>query len=469
MDKETALSELNALCSVISDVDGAVPDRYVTPWRGELGSAFAVVAPTNLEQIQNLIDFAKRNNFRLLAQGERTGLVGASVPKSTEYDSVIVVSMERYRNRLVFNEIDKRVTVDAGYTLDEVNEYLKPFGVHVPINVSSNPMIGGAIATNIGGSRVLKFGDARKLLLGVEVVLADTEQSVYSTLEKPRKDNSAPDFTGVFCGSYGSLGIITAGSFETYPIYQSTYTAWFAVRESASLEDLISKLQNRSGDLLLACEFVGKKAVEAICKFEEIKSAFPLSSVQGDLVFAEWGSTHNEFDVDSFVEKLLEEISNDTLVDDIAIVPSQITWQLRHLFSEALRHQGKLIGNDVSVSKDRVTEFLAKTQDGINGFDPELTIRPFGHLGDGGLHVNIIVEGQEKIDRWSEDDSRKVRQIVGEIASSMGGSFSAEHGLGSFNTELYEKLVDGETKKIISGFKKICDPNNIIGSTGIKF
>ena len=469
MDKETALSELEAICAVISDVDGAVPERYVTPWRGELGSAFAVVAPSEIEEIKRLIEFAKKNNFRLLAQGERTGLVGASVPKSTEYDSVIVVSLERYRNRLEFNEIDQRVSVDAGYTLDEVNEYLKPFGVHVPINVSSNPMIGGAIATNIGGSRVLKFGDARKLLLGVEVVLADDDQSVYSTLTKPRKDNSSPDFTGVFCGSFGSLGIITAGAFETFPIYQSTYTAWFAIRKGTRLEDLILELQKRSGDLLLACEFVGKKAVEAICSFEEMKSTFPLSESHEDLIFAEWGSINEDLDIEIFAESLLEEISSSELTDDIAIVPSEITWKLRHLFSEALRHKGKLIGNDVSVSKDRVSEFIEKAETAIKEFNPDLVIRPFVHLRYGGLHVNVVVEGQERIDQWNEDKSKEVRQLVGGIASSMGGSFSAEHGLGAFNLELYENLVDDETKKIVSGFKKMCDPNNVLGSSGIKF
>lgn len=469
MDKETALSELKAICAVISDVDGSVPQRYISPWRGELGSAFAVVAPENIPQIQSLMNFAVKNNFRLLPQGQMTGLIGASVPAADESDSVIVLTLERYRNQLEYNEVDRRVRADAGFTLDEVNEYLKPFGVHVPINVSSNPMIGGAIATNIGGSRVLKYGDARKLLLGVEVVLADEERSIYSTLDKPRKDNSSPDFTGVFCGSFGSYGVITAGSFDTFPIYQSTYTAWFAINKNAKLEEFIYKIQSLSSDLLLACEFIGSKAVEVVAQFEELKSSFPLSSTKDDVIFVEWGSSHHQFEIEEFAEKILEEISESGLVDDISVVPPATTWSIRHLFSQALRDQGKLVGNDVSVSKDKISEFLEKVDNAINEFDPTLVIRPFGHLGDGGIHLNVIAENKERIDSWTLEDSQKVWLIVGEIASSMGGSFSAEHGLGSFNSGLYEKLVSKSKHRINSGFKKVCDPNNILGHSGIKF
>lgn len=469
MDKEIALSELKAICAVISESKGAIPDRYVTPWRGEVGSAFAVVAPENIDQIREVIGFAIKNRFRLLPQGERTGLVGASVPRPTEYDSVIIVSMERYRKKLKYFSAEQRVIADAGFTLSQVNDYLKEFGVHVPINVSSNPMIGGAVATNIGGSRVLKYGDARKLLLGVEVVLADNAKTVYSTLEKPRKDNSSPDFSGVFCGSFGSFGVITAAAFQTYPVISESITAWMSLKKSLEFEDLILKLQEASGDLLIACEFIGKSAMSAICEFEEIRSKMPFAKSDHDLIFVEWGSSHSGIDIETMIEEILGQAFVDEMVDDVAIVPSHVTWGLRHMFSEALRDKGKLIGNDVSVSKDRITEFLAKVDSRVSSFDSELTIRPFGHLGDGGLHVNVIVEGAEKIKTWSEEKSNKVRKIVGEIAVEMGGSFSAEHGLGSYNTELYESLVPKEVKTLNSGFKNLCDPYNVLGHSGIKF
>lgn len=469
MDKETALSELKAICTVISEPDGAVPVRYLMPWRGSDGTAFAVVAPSDIEQIQALISFAKQQGLRLLVQGERTGLVGASVPAENGNEDTVIVSMERYRSRLEYRESDRRVVVDSGYTLEEVNEFLKQYGVHIPIDVSSNPMIGGLVATNIGGSRVVRFGDARKLLMGVEVVLADDDQSIYSTLDKPRKDNSSPNFTGVFCGSFGSYGVITSASFEAFPIFSDTYTAWLALKPEIDISEVLKKIEDSSGDLLLACEFVSKQAVEVIASFEELSSTLPLSDLDSDLIFIEWGTTHSEFSVEQFAEKFLTEISETQMVEDIAIVPSAITWNLRHQFSDAIKKAGKLIGNDISVPRDRISQLRQEVIQAVKQYDPKLVVRDFGHLGDGGLHVNVLVEDDENISNWSQANSDEIRFIIGEIAVGIGGSFSAEHGLGSFNTQLYAKLTSQPTKKLNSSFKKICDPQNIFGHPGIVF
>ena len=469
MDRETALSELQALCAVISEPDGSVPERYILPWRGDKGGAFAVVVPENIDQIRELIGFAVDNGFRLLAQGERTGLIGASVPKKEDSENTIVVSMERFRSRLEYKHSDRRVIVDAGFTLDEVNEYLKPFGVHVPINVSSNPMIGGAVATNIGGSRVVRFGDARKLLLGVEVVLADSEKTVFSTLDRPRKDNSSPNFTGVFCGSFGAYGIITTASFETFPLFKSTYTAWIALSPDADISDLLEKIEDESGDLLLACEFVGKEAVEKIATFNELSSSLPLADKNCDLVFVEWGSTHSEFSLNEFAESFLGTLSESQLVEDIAIVPSNITWNLRHQFSDALKKVGKLIGNDVSVPRDRISQLRKEVFACIKEYDSNLHVRDFGHLGDGGLHFNVLVEDPDQISQWTDQRTDEIHFIVGEVAAKLGGSFSAEHGLGSFNTELYAKLSSKPAKMLSNSFKKFCDPHNVLGHSGIVF
>lgn len=469
MDKETALSELKALCAVICEPDGSVPERYLIPWRGDKGAALAVVAPVNIEEVRRLISFAVDNNCRLLPQGERTGLVGSSVPEIDGDKNTIVVSMERFRSRIEYRHADRRVVVDSGYTLDEINDHLKTFGMHLPINVSSNPMVGGMVATNIGGSRVVKFGDARKLLLGIEVVLADDEQSVYSTLDRPRKDNSSPNFSGVFCGSFGSYGIITGASFEVFPILTDTYTAWMSIADGVDISKVLEWVEDKSGDLLLACEFVSRQAVETIAGFEELKSKLPLGDSERDLVFVEWGTSNREFSIEQFAETFLQELSETELVDDVEIVPSQITWQLRHQFSDALKSKRKLIGNDISVPRDRVSSLRSEVARVVAAIDPSLAVRDFGHLGDGGLHFNVIVEGQENIDSWTNVKSDEVRFAVGQVAVNLGGSFSAEHGLGSFNTSLYEQLTPGTTKYLSSGFKTMCDPHNVLGHSGIVF
>lgn len=467
MDRETAQRELSTLCAVISEPDGAVPQRYLVPYRGDSGDALAVVAPSTIEQVQAVISFAIRNNVRLLPQGERTGLIGASVPRLQDRDSTVIVSMERFRNRLEYNSSDRRIVVDAGFTLDEVNEYLKDFGVHVPINVSSNPMIGGAVATNIGGSRVVRFGDARKLVMGVEVVLADDEQTIYSTLDRPRKDNSSPNFTGTFCGSFGTFGIITTAALETFPLFSSTYTAWVALVSNTDISEVLLNIEEASGDLLLACEFVSKEAVEIIVDFNELAFPLPLADKKCDLIFIEWGSTHHGFSLDDFAESYLSTLSELEFTEDIAIVSPDVTWGLRHQFSDALRTVGKLIGNDVSVPRDRVTQLREKVFSLVHDYDSHLAVRDFGHLGDGGLHFNVIVENKSDIDDWTEEKSNEIRMLVGKAAVDLGGSFSAEHGLGSFNTELYHQLTPQSAKMIAEHFKKMCDPHNVLGHAGI--
>lgn len=467
IDHETALRELSSIATVMADPDGSIPEKYLVPWRGDRGDAFAVVTPTDLDQIRKLITFAIENNMHLVAQGERTGLVGSSVPRVQDKNTTIIVSMERYKSRLEYNASDRRVTVDAGYTLDEVNEYLKTFDVNVPIDVSSNPMVGGAVATNIGGSRVVRFGDARKLLLGVEVVLADNERTVYSTLTRARKDNSSANFTGVFCGSFGSFGIVTTAAFETYPILNSTYTAWMSLADKADLSSVLRDIEDASGDLLLACEFISKDAIDALNKLEGRTVGVPFSDKNCDVVFVEWGTTHDDFSLDAFAEKFLSDITINELVSDVQVVPSGTTWELRHRLSEAVKERGKLISCDVSVTRDHVSALRRGVVTALHKYDESLVLRDFGHLGDGGFHMNVLVEDESKAANWTDTQSKDVRRLVSEQATKRGGSFSAEHGLGTFNTELYKDLTPHSTKKISLAFKEMCDPHNVLGHAGI--
>jgi len=469
MDTEAVLGELGEICDVVSETDGSIPERYLVGGRGDRGSALAVVAPRTLEQVRAIVRYCFKKELKILPQGARSGLVGASVPSTSDANNTIVMTLERFKSSPEYRKADGQVIVQAGHTLSEVNEFLKPFGVCVAIDVSSDPMFGGMAATNIAGSRVLRYGDFRSMCEGVQVVLADETASVYDTTNKPIKDNSRFDLTGTFIGSFGALGIITSATLKVYPLITNTSTAWIPVSEGVDLSEVVGEIKRVSGQELLALEFISKQALFALIDSESQKQSkvpVPYAQDDVDVVFVEWGSASPEFQSEEFLEKALGELAESGLIEDAQIVTPSNTWDIRHRISESVQHSGKkLVGCDISVTCDLVNELRNQVKAKLAEGYPDLIVCDFGHLGDGGFHTNIVVP--HSVENWSDEKTLEVRTLVSEIAVSLGGSFSAEHGLGSFNTPFQERFTDPVTADLIAGLKEKCDPKGILGHSGV--
>jgi FAD/FMN-containing dehydrogenase len=466
-ENATILSAIDAVCERITDVDGDISEKYLVAWRGERGDALCVVAPSTTQEIQDLISVARRYHLRLVPQGARTGLVGASVPVVSDKDSSVIVSLERFRARCEYNETEQTVTVDAGFHLSEVNEHLAEYGMCVPVNVSSDPMVGAMVATNIAGSRVVKYGDMRYLCAGIEVVTADKDASVYSTLSRPRKDNSSLNFTQLFVGSFGTCGIVTAATIRVVPVIHNTQTVWLSLVSGADISQLVHILEQGSGDTLLACELISREAITALMDSDEqqhSKDVIPFGDRDGDLVFVEWGSEHAELDINAMAEKVVANVIESSLADDAQFVPTDTSWQLRHRVSESVQKSGTLIGCDISVTRDKFSELRTRCRQYVADTHPEYRVCDFGHVGDGGVHMNIVVPSTHDI---SSEEIRTIRSDIAAIATSLGGSFSAEHGLGSFNAYLYEKYAETTTRRLSSDFKSSCDPDGLLGHSSI--
>ncbi len=476
MDRARAINELSAITQVRADDDGTVPETYLTGGRGEHGAALAVVAPQSTEEVQAIIRYAIDHKLRIVPQGARTGLVGGTVPEEKDADTTIILSLERFKQRCDYSAADERIVVDAGYSLSEVNEFLKPFGVCVAIDVSSDPLVGGMAATNIAGSRVVRYGDFRDLCVGIEVVLADQATSIYSSINRPRKSNSQLNFTELFVGSFGKLGIITSVALSVHPIVEKTQTAWLPVNDGVDLSELLSFIKKESGEALLACEFISAEALRALAESDSQKQSritVPYKHDGLDVIFVEWGSALPGFDVDLFMERVLTTMLDKGLIDDATDVEPAKTWDLRHRLSEAVQHSGaKLIGCDVSAMCDRVGDLRSLAREAVDAIDPRLEVCDFGHLGDGGFHMNVVVH-DEVYEEWlaagfADEKAYEVRLAVSEVADSLGGSFSAEHGLGAFNAKIAEKLGDPTIRRISEEVVRVFNPFNVLGHEGIQ-
>ncbi len=463
-DIATIYAELDALCGRKLDNQGNIEDRYLIPWRGSKGSALAVVAPKSIDQVKALIRLAKKHGLKIVPQGARTSLVGGAVPPEDGTDSHLILSMENFRDVLRFDSVEKKVVVSSGYFLSEINEYLETYGVEVPINVSSDPMVGAMAATNIAGARVMRYGDFRKLCSGIEVVLADENESIFSSISKPVKDNSHLSFTSLFVGSFGQCGVITKVELDVVPKVNETLTAWLQLSDECDLSELISILEEDTQDSLLAVELVSANALTAL-KDSELHSnsntVIPFDG-QSDLVMIEVGGSGYQKFLEEILETKISEVMQAHLVADAQIVPSDKSWELRHNISEAVQKSGKLVGCDISVTKDKFNQLRNSATKLIQEIDPQYRVCDFGHLGDGGVHMNVVIpfghDNENDIEKQQE-----LRGAISKVAVDLGGSFSAEHGIGLFNIGLYDEFIEESVKYLSKGFKLRCDPENVLG------
>jgi FAD/FMN-containing dehydrogenase len=473
MIDQDALNELSNIKNIGTLAGPNIPPRYFEPWRGQIGSSAAIVFPTNVVQIQELIKWAKKHKARLVPQGARTGLVDASVPGIEDGPNCVIVSFEKYKNAITFNEADRRLIVDAGFLLSEVNEFLKPLGYFLPVNVSSDPMVCGMAATNPGGSSVLRHGDFRDLTMGIQVVLADDETTVYDTLQRPIKDNSSLDFTELFCGSFGELGMITSVALKVYPLELQTTTYWIPISEGVDISTLVIELEKISGEMLVACELVSSNVLEATASNfaqADSKVVVPYANDGVDVLFVEFATSSPNVDIEEKAQEIVGELAEKALLEDALNLDSAKTWDIRHNFSESVKNFArKLVTCDISVFKDKFSTLRSAIHKEIAEQFPQLVICDFGHVGDGGIHMNIAVPKTLSEQDFTDDDAKEVRRIVNELTQEFGGSFSAEHGLGALNIKYYESNTPDADRLLASRMKAMCDPDLVLGHPSINF
>lgn len=440
--------------------EGPDQESYLREWRHLYkGRTPLVLKPANTEEVSRILALASETGTAIVPQGGNTGLVGGQISHNGE----IVISLERLNRVRSVDPHGNTLIAEAGVTLAGVQKAAEEAGRLFPLSIASEGscQIGGNLSTNAGGLQVLAYGNARALTLGLEVVLADGR--IWNGLRSLRKDNTGYDLRDLFIGAEGTLGIITAAVLKLFPQPKSKATAivgFAGLDEAARFFDLAFEMG--AGELT-AFELLPRFGIEIVLRHAE-GTRDPLGDSHPWYALIEL-SSQREGEAEPGMEKLLVAGVEQELVADGAMAASLSQaddfWRLREMLSEVQSHEGGSIKNDVSVPVAALPEFLRRGLDAVTELVPGCRPVAFGHYGDGNIHFNITQpEGADKaafLARWGE-----VTGVVNEIVLELGGSISAEHGIGYLKRDLLAEIKQPVEIELMRKIKQAFDPACIL-------
>jgi FAD/FMN-containing dehydrogenase len=439
--------------------------RYEKGWRYGSGTALAVVRPGSTEEVARVLAFASEQGIRVVPQGANTGLVGASTPDSS--GEMLVLSLERLRT-LEIDPVDRTVVAGGGVLLSQLDRALEEHGLMFPIDLGADPTVGGMVVTNTGGTRVLRYGDVRQNLLGVEVVLADG--SVLDLMTALRKNNTGFDAKQLFVGTSGIFGVVTRAVLRVIPRPAQRATAIVGGADGATVLRLLSHLERRLGDILTAFEVMSAAALAPVFRYQpRLRNPFG-AALPPYTVLVELATTlpAEKLSLDELLEatlgELLEEDGAEGITDIFPGKPAE-QWDIRHHVSESHRHEGEVLGLDISVPRASMAAFVDAARSLVAPRYPFVRVCDFGHWGDGGVHLNLIWNENEA-GRPAAELKAELQPLLYELAvTRFRGSFSAEHGVGPHNQAFYDRYTPALVQDICRALKARLDPRGLLGTT----
>ncbi|CAN5313495.1 FAD-binding oxidoreductase [soil metagenome] len=436
---------------------------YETDWRKRYhGRALAVVRPGSASEVAAVVKACAAHGVSIVPQGGNTGLVGASVPDDS--GEQVLLSLTRLNRVRQIDAANLTMTVEAGCILQTVQEAAADAGLLYPLSLAAEGSctIGGNLATNAGGTQVLRFGNARDLCLGLEVVTAEGE--IWEGLSGLRKDNTGYDLRDLFIGSEGTLGIITAATLKLYPQPAARSTALAAL---ASLDDAVALLQlaqARLGSGLTGFEVMGDFALGLVrTHFPQLPQPLPPSPWT---VLLEQSDSENEAHAQALFEALLETALERGIISDAAVASSidqsKAMWHLRESIPLAQSVEGANIKHDISVPISRIAEFVASTDAALINAFPGVRLVDFGHLGDGNLHYNVQAPIDMPAADFLRDHEPEVNRIVYDAVTAFNGSISAEHGIGTLKRDELARRKSPVALGLMRSIKTALDPRGLL-------
>jgi FAD/FMN-containing dehydrogenase len=423
------------------------------------GTAMAVVRPATTEEAAFVVRECAGAGVSVVPQGGNTGLVGGGVP----YGGVVLSLMRLDRVREV-DPVNATMTVEAGCILQNVHAAAAEADLMFPLSLPSEGScrIGGNLSTNAGGTNVLRYGNTRDLVLGLEVVLADGR--VWNGLTSLRKDNMGYDLKNLFIGAEGTLGIITAAVLKLFPRPKTKVTAFVGCASVHRALEVFDRLRKRAGDALTAFEYMPRFALDIVLKHAH-GATRPLAEEHDSYALIELASPDPEADLRGTLETILGAALEDGVIDDATIGASEAQnktlWHLREALSEVQRFEGGSIKHDVSVPVSRVADFVEEASRACEAAMPGIRPCAFGHFGDGNIHFNLSQPvGMDKAAFLTEWE--RFNRIVHDIVATMKGSISAEHGIGLVKRDELLMYKDPVAIDLMRTLKRALDPHNIL-------
>ena len=427
-------------------------------WLDKYGEVpLGVARPKSSQELANVLSLCNTNSIPVVPQGGNTGLVGAGVLGSP---GGVIISLSRM-NKISSPDISSAtVIVEAGVILENLHKSLEGSGLMFPMHLGSegSSQIGGLIATNAGGSHAFRFGMMQDLVFGLEVVLADG--TIWNGLRSVQKDNAGYQLRKIFCGSEGTLGVVTQAVLKLSPQSSQKFTALLAIDNASDLLKVSDKLRAECGEFLTAMEFFSDIGLNIA--LDNIPGlVFPLKSRTSFYFLIEASSASTQVPLSSILSGIIESALNKNIIIDGSIATSEaqrsVFWRLREEQPEGQKRLGPQLKHDISVPPSQLVNFLDQAEKKCNDILSGVKINPFGHIGDGNIHFNLSPPTGS--DCFSNLDN-KFSVSLGELATSMGGSFAAEHGIGRAKIDLTDRLRDPIERNLMLKIKKSLDKNN---------
>ncbi|MGF6774080.1 FAD/FMN-containing dehydrogenase [Paraburkholderia sp. GAS199] len=444
-------------------IDLADAEPLLTDWRGRYhGKARAIVRPASTAQVAGVLALCAEHDIPVVPQGGNTGLVGGATP--SEDGTAVVLCLTRMNGVRKVDTGNDTVTVEAGCTLQQIQELAASVDRLFPLSLASEGscQIGGNISTNAGGTAVLRYGNMRALVLGIEAVLPDGR--VWNGLRGLRKDNTGYDLKQLFIGAEGTLGVITAAVLKLFPALRSHATAWVALDSADAAITLLSRCRAVCGDALTSFELMSRSQLDVV--YQEVPDTRdPLDGATPWVLLIELADPSHSAPLQTMLENVIGAALEDGLALDAALPSSEsqaaALWHIRHIVSEANVRFGHSVTQDISLPISQIPQCLAQTEARLlsAGLVDGARFLYVGHVGDGNIHSIVLFPH----DVWAKVDDREARieaigKIVNDTTVEFGGSITAEHGIGRAHRAELAHYRRGVELDMMRAVKQALDP-----------
>jgi FAD/FMN-containing dehydrogenase len=441
--------------------DGAQRAPFERDYHGRSGRALAVLLPANTPQVAAVLQLCGECCVAAVAQSGNTGLVGASIPDESGQQALI--SLRRLDTIGPLDAANRSITLGGGVRMSHLRAHLAADGFWFPFDIAADPCVGGMIASNTGGSHLMRYGDVRGAVLGLEAVLADG--TIVNSLKSLRKDNSGFDCKQLFIGSGGALGVITGAVLQVQRRPLARVSALLVPPTHADIPELLSWLERRYGDLLISFEGMSGEAIR--CAYRELpalRRCFSADEVPDYAVLIELASS-GEFqaaalagDLRTAAQKMIElSLAREVLTDD-----ESAFWALRDAIPQALMKSPRVMTFDVAFARSALPPFRMAVKRLLETRYPGIRLADFGHFADGGDHLTVLVP-DDCARAYPPLKLMRLRVELYDLVAEHGGSFSAEHGIGPLNESAYRRYMPPEIRRLHASIKSLLDPAARLG------
>ena len=460
-EQTAALSKIREIVGPQGIVDDPAlwPAYLIDERRLYEGAAALIVRPSSTAEVAAVMRVCHAAGLGVVPQGGNTGYCGGATPDDAQ--GQILLSLSRMNTVRAVDTVGFTMTVEAGLVLARAQDAANAHDLLFPLSMGSEGscQIGGNLATNAGGLAVLRYGNARDLVLGLEVVLPDGQ--IVNGLSGLRKDNTGYDLKNLFVGAEGTLGVITAAVLKLFPKPNARHTAFVAVSDAAAACALLGQARRRSGDAVTSFEYLTRPALDLV--LQHIEGTYdPLDEAHDNYVLLELSNGQSDEALREVVETvLMEGMERGEILDGVIADSGQQRarlWQLRESIPESEKHAGMSVKHDVSVTIDRIADYLALAPQRVAAV-ADCRYSVYGHIGDGNLHYNLLAPTNTDAVAFRQKFATALSSAVHDLAVELGGSFSAEHGIGKLKKSALDHYKQPAAINAMRAIKKALDPD----------